>query len=258
MDETTKRWINLSHGMEGHPDQNTDQRTTENGILLYVQYLLLKLDANKLTINDVNQFKIIVNNLRTYDEDGNQIDGLYDRGQGESLKGHKWYVEPEERRTISHDNLTAISVMSYVLAKKGYDTEFHKHICSYMWRNLFTINNRYPNKISSKILHPRDMIFYTLLGGNLIQRMLFKLFLPLLVLIQIESVTSKYRVTSGKLLYLVRKHVNGIGATWTITKLICDTILKITYKNNPWQKITSIYYSEYDMPVRKLARELEI
>src|ERR1051325_1950291 len=96
-------WVDDSHGLslnEGpHP-----HRDNENGVLFYLEYILLKEAQGQDISDDVAEFKHIVENIRTYDGDSTRLLGLYDRGAGESLNPDK-----DSIRMISHDNLTAIA-----------------------------------------------------------------------------------------------------------------------------------------------------
>jgi hypothetical protein len=183
------KWISMYHGMELDPIARNDWRGNENGILFLSEWLIFKHFNGELTHEDIEDFISIVEGLRTFDKDGKQIEGLYDRGAGESLR-FRQEGRQDELRTISHDNLTAIACFSKLI---GLD--YHKDIFWHGLKNMWRFDNAYPEKPRwGRIQHPRDMIFWSYLGAPWYLKWIAILFLPLVVLMQMQSCAKTYKV----------------------------------------------------------------
>jgi hypothetical protein len=234
-------FLNKSHGLELFPINSTFEcRKNENGILFLVIYFLLKKNKNALTTNDIALFNEIVKNITTYDKDGKQIPGLYDRGMGESLLGHEWYVEPEQRRTISHDNLTAISAFSKLCC-----LPFAKDIAIHAIQYQFRFDNCYPGWqrfIPTMQFHPRDW-FYWLYNGFWFSRLISYPFFPIFFFANIITCMSPLYYTSGKWLMFVRLEVGQhYSFLMKINYNICKWILRKKFGKDWLHKIANVYH----------------
>lgn len=241
------RWINISHGMELHADINDGIRKNENGILFLCEYYFLKYELNQLTQADVETFRQIVENLRTYRSDGiNRYLGLYDRGSGESL-----IISKDKLRTISHDNISAIVAFSDL-----FGLPYAKAVFEHGKANFWRFDNVYPEAPRwSRIMHPRDIIFWSRLGGRPIGKAIAWLFMWFFYLALMVSILNKKGSdgtihTSGPLLVFVRlfplrrKSIIARGFWWLCCKL---RDYKFTF---------DYYYKDPEHPNRKLAAEV--
>jgi len=120
----------------------------------------------------------------------------------------------------SHDNVTAIVAFSYL-----YKLRYHMDL-----------------KILGKFYHPRDVIFYSYLKGNILAKLL--MFIPSIAMIL--SCLRKYKVRNGikfeavdgKLLATIRYKC----VKMPITKFICEYIMKKRYGENFEEKLYRIYF----------------
>jgi len=244
-------WINYSHGMELEPiDVSWKRRGNENGILYLSVLYLLKYNNGTLKEEDIIEFSNIIDVLQTWN--GSEIiKGLYDRGAFESKEGHEFYDKPEDRRKISHDNLTAISRISSL-----FNLEYKKQIATYAIDNWFRFDNQYPNspKWKNMQFHPRDWFFWLYNGGYSI----CWLFFPIFFFANILTCYTPNQETSGKQLMFIRlfKQKNPL---LKLNYWICDNILKKRYRTDNWlSKIVDIYYHQReDNPIRVLAKDFK-
>lgn len=249
------RYLNYSHGLELYPDINQGRRQNENGILFYVEALVLKKQLNQLTEEDKQDFIKIVKNLRTKNKRGHVVEGLFDRGQGESYLD----IEPQVRM-ISHDNLTAISIGSEL-----FDLDYHHEIALHGIQNFFMFDNGQPesprflyHKLNGKRdtswkMHPRDWFFW-LFNSKL--KVLSYLFFPIFFASQIAACFTKKDNTSGKMLLwcrLIHRKELLLKATWWF----CNKILKKRYSDSWISDVSIIYFNQTaENPVRVLAAKL--
>lgn len=243
-------WINRSHGLALNKGNTDSERDNENGILFLSEFFLIKDILNILTPEDIQTFKSITIDLQAYKDYNRQVEGLYDRGAGESLfaalKG-----EQDKLRTISHDNLTAISAFS-----KKYNLPFAKHIARYGLTHFMLFNNRYPDtfKFANPQWHPRDIFFWLWSAGGF-YKMLSIPFLPIFIGASIESCFSKFESTSGKLLLFVRLQSDD-SFLFKIIRKLCYSLLRRQYGHNWLYEITRIYFFQTDHPIPILAKTI--
>lgn len=252
-------FYNPSHGMELWEGNTDGLRKNENGVLFLIEYYILLWMADRLTSSETRSFVALVNSIQTYDLEGRQMKGLYDRGQKESIT-----VPIDERRTISHDNLTAISCFSYMMEDFiTEDNHFFNHIYDhgvyYWWR----FDNVYPNAQRwSRIMHPRDMIYWSALKGNVLALVLF--FFPMIT--NIIACRAPKEVTSGKLLAFVRlqsillKHPLNwkqkfLKAVAEITWRICSKSVRRIHEDS-WKGVFEYYFKNPNFPSNVLLREI--
>ena len=146
-------WVDDRHGLSLN-EGPWSYRDNENGVLFYLEYILIKEARGDDVKEDVEMFRSIVEKIRSYDVQGNRITGLYDRGADESLNPVK-----EDMRVISHDNLTAIAAFSY---RYGDGSEAD-HIARHGLKNQLRYDNRHPESPSwLTIQWPTDWAFWAL------------------------------------------------------------------------------------------------
>lgn len=253
MNINESRWINPTHGMELHPDINTGNRQNENGILFLAEYEFLKYELSQMFGSDVSIFNAIAKNLRTYKPNGvDRYEGLFDRGSGESLT-----IPKEEMRTISHDNITAIVAFSAM-----FHLGYHEAVFKHGKRNFWRFDNVYPEAPRwSRIMHPRDIIHWSRLGGGVIGKSLAWSFMWLFYVSQIWSALDKSDKngninTSGPLLIFVRlfplrrKSIVARGVWW-----LCQKIRKFYHKRE-YDFMFEYYFNDEQHPNRLLAKEV--
>lgn len=243
-------WISSYHGMELDPIARPDWRGNENGILFLVYYFYLKDILGTLTDEDIKTYQQIVINLRTYDENSNQIRGLFDRGAKESLNPDK-----ESIRTISHDNLSAISLFSKMLEHSGL--AYHKEIADYGREHFWRFDNVYPDKPRwSRIQHPRDIVFWSYIDGKIWSNF----FMWFVILNCFISCFSKEKdsqgryVTSGRLLTFLRLYPYKNKLWGRLTWKICTYAVNKRFQNG-WLEVFNIYFGNPEHPINLLAKE---
>lgn len=266
-----KQWISDFHGMELDPVAEKEKRHNENGILFLAEYYYLKHAMGELTHGDIAQFQIIVENITSYDKDGNKIPGLYDRGAGESL-----WEDKDSIRTISHDNLSAIAGFSYLLRKEGL--AYHKKIAAHGRKNFWRFDNVYPEKPRwGRIMHPRDIVYWSYLDGKFWAK--FMIWYPILEMAFScwkgkegrprlhEKVitffktrkwpkTDRYVVpTSGKLMTFARlypmkdKFIGKLG--WKL----CSWLVERNWPTG-WKGVFNYYYRNQNHPINLRANKI--
>lgn len=244
-------WIDISHGMELNPDLEPNLRQNENGILFLGHLILLKVATNTLTIDDINQVELIIQNLEAYDSNGKKINGLYDRGSEESLASSEHFVPAANRRSISHDNLTAISRLASL-----FKLRYAKDIAAYGLNHCMRYDNCYPDKPRwERIQHPRDYFFWLWEGGY---KLLALPWYPIFFFSNLISCFTPQQETSGKLLMFNRLFLQK---TWLLrfNWAICNYVLKKKYGENWLEQVTAIYfYQRSDNPIRILAKEVKL
>lgn len=245
-------WINPSHGLALFKGNTNTERDNENGILFLAELFIIKDMLGILTQEDLKIFSDITKDLQAYKSIDTQVEGVYDRGAGESLfaalKG-----EQNKLRTISHDNLTAISAFSH-----KYKLPFAKHIAKYGLKHFMIYNNRYPDtiKFANAQWHPRDLFFWLWSAGG-IYRALSLPFLPIFIGASIVTCYGELSDTSGKLLLFVRLESDDSFVMKTIKK-ICYSILRNKYGADWLYQITRIYFHQPEHPIPILAKSIKL
>ena len=248
-----KNWFNPVHGLELGPGINKGDRYNENGVLFYVQWLLLLDEYGQIEKEDKDIFFRLVTNLESFHK-GQKVKGIYDRGGQESLK-HK------KPRLISHDNITAI-----VAGSSLFKLNFGQEVAAYGLKNLMNFDNQNVHKIGIKNLqvHPRDWFFWLRSSDNPFHQYLSYFSFPIFLLAGLEDPINHIKCrpvwwerikdskiddvvcfvdSSGPLLWYVRyrslKRVSGLVA---LTKNICERLYKINYGKNWRTKLFKIYF----------------
>ena len=246
--------------MELEPVAEPNKRHNENGILHLVKYYIFKYLKGELTDADIAQFQIIVENITTYDKNGDRVRGLYDRGAGESLDTSGTI------RKISHDNITAISAFSRLLEHKGL--AYHKHIAKHGLKNLMRYDNGSPDsprwiytkahtgeKGTTFQWHPRDWHFWLTNGGYKFAN----IFAPIAFVANILACMGNPQETSGKWLVFVRLETSSKWSrTMRLNKRICYWILKKKHGPAFIDEIAKIYHWQIaSHPIREASRQFE-
>jgi hypothetical protein len=241
-------WVDDSHGLslnEGpHP-----HRDNENGVLFYLEYILLKEAQGQDISDDVAEFKHIVENIRTYDGDSTRLLGLYDRGAGESLNPDK-----DSIRVISHDNLTAIAAFD---ARYGDGSEADK-IAKWGLLHGSLYDNAYPHKPRLKTIQwPTDLMFWAMSSGKWYYAPLVAAMFPFFALRCVLSDLGQPNDTSGKLLNFVRfASYRDKGLLALPMKLLWKwhvARMKSQYGDNWIHQIMVIYFQNPNHPNRSLS-----
>lgn len=266
-------WVNPYHGLELEPGFKEGHRDNENGILFLVEYFFLKYELGSMTAADIAIFETIVKRLRTYKPDGqSRYSGLFDRGEGESLT-----IPKDKLRTISHDNISAIVSFSAM-----YGLEWHKHVYEHGKTNLWRFDNVYPESPRwERLWLPRDVIYYSRLGGGWLGKSIAWMFMWYFYLTQVISCARKYKVrpiwyerlwdkirgrdpgeirkdfsTSGPLLVFMRLFpLRRRSAIARLVWKICTGLIKFNRKAG-WDWVFDYYFKHPEHPNKILAKKL--
>lgn len=273
MKELEANYINPYHGMELKPGFDTTKRDNENGILFLCEYYLLKKKLGILEDSDVITFDKICWALMTRNSKNMPVPGLYDRGTGESLRKDK-----ESIRTISHDNLTAISCFSAL-----HDLDHHTFIADHLLKSGGRFDNRYPEdqKLKSPKWHPRDWFVWLYLSDKLWHKVIAWLFFPVFVGAALEDCLFTYKTrpvwykrllridnlhkkpirkfldTSGPLLWFVRHEtLSRKSIIFKVFYWVCQKLYRRTFGEPFVYEAMTIYFPE-NHPNNVLARKLK-
>jgi len=142
---------------------------------------------------------------------------------------------------FSHDNMTGLYSMATVFGFSGYISSFPV----YKWNSRFW-------------LHPRDLIFYSLLKGSFVA----KLLLPVLFVMAMVSVKKPRQDTSGKCLWFVRfltMKYSKCSITNVAGSIFFNAISKMLEKEHgpkPFEDVFSIYFKDKGHPIHARIEEL--
>lgn len=236
-------YYNPFHGFELTPGVNQDgQRGNENGILFMGVYLTLRYIRHEITLDEVDAFYATVRNLEVEP-------GLYDRGAGESET-----IPVEKRRSVSHDNISAISSVNTLLGTiYPKEQDFAKDIAVYGLKNGFVYNNikprfRWP-------MNPSNWSIWLAQGGY---KLLAIPFLPFMAINILITTARPPENTSSKQLCFVElypvRNTLMFGWMWKIYKYRMKKMYGVDWLN----KMFSIYYRHPDHPIRKLSEGIEL
>lgn len=228
-----EEYLNFDHGLELSKGNTQGRRGNENGILFYCEYLILKeMSGQELDNSDLLTFTKIMEGL-TVEK------GLYDRG-----KSDKDVENP--KRTLSHDNISAIASASKML-----NTNHAKDIAKYGLKHLFVYNN---NQTGFRLpMNPANYTMWLALAN--ISVFLQIIFLPFFLINFIITMSKPKENTSSKLLYLVELYPLRYTMYGVIFKLYLF-LLERQYGEDYFREIFAIYFKDYDHPINKLARDL--
>lgn len=242
-------WIDTRHGMSLHPGP-WPHRDNENGVLFYLEYIMIKEAAGLPIDEDVAAFKLILEEIRTYDKNNARILGLFDRGPMESQNPDKDAI-----RTISHDNMTAISAFSYRYddgKEAGYIVNRGFPLCRW--------DNAYPESPRIKTTQwPTDWCFWAMCTKNKALQLVFLPLFPFFALRCFLSNLSKPDSTSGKLLNFVRFF--AMKDSNLVMKLMWkgySAMMRRQYGDNWVNALMSIYFQNTAHPNRSLSAGLQL
>lgn len=180
--EIEDQYISEFHGMEKLPIAVDYKRFNENGVVLLSAYVFMKNELKDYTENDKIIYNTIIRNLRTYRKDGTRFQGLFDRGAQESKES--------PTTDISHDNISSIAAYSY-FADLPYHLSIYQHGVENKWR----FDNAQPEDPRwSRLMHPRDIIYWSRLGGGKIGKSIAWCFMWFFYLSQIHACWKKWKV----------------------------------------------------------------
>jgi len=243
------KWIDIRHGMSLSPGP-WSYRDNENGVLFYLEYIMLK-EAQGLPINeDIATFKEILENIRTYHGSNTRIMGLFDRGSKESLSEDRNGI-----RLISHDNMTAISAFdkrygsgqeAYYIAKWGIPT--------LLYDNAYPMDQRLKS-----IQWPTDIFFWAMCSNNSRLKIITLPIAGLFLFRCFISCLSKQQNTSSKLLNFVRFFA-WKDSNWFMK--LCwksySTLMRRQYGVHWVNALMTIYFQNPDHPNRSLSAGLQL
>lgn len=235
MDNNLDRYYNSVHGLELEPDINKGNRQNENGILFLVEYLLM---TNPITPSDEDKFKQVVKNIQLEP-------GLYDRGQLDSVMA---VITGIEKRTISHDNISAIAAGSYYLG-----THHATDIAMYGLKHFFIYNNL--KKGFRAPMNPGNWSIWLALGR--VAPILQILFFPFYLINFLITTNKAKEHTSGKLLYFVELFPLRNHKLWGIMYRMFMDHMRLMYGENPMEELAKIYFKDENHPVRIVAKNFK-
>lgn len=238
-------WIDMRHGMSLHPGP-WEKRDNENGVLFYLENIMIKEARGDAIMDDLFAFGQIVDSIRTRDHNNAKIMGLFDRGQDESKNPDR-----EAIRTISHDNLTAIAAFD---CRYGSGEEA-EHIANFGFARLLRYDNAYPyDPRIITIQWPTDWAFWASCSNKSKEWAPYWVPLyPLFLLRCFLANLSEREDTSGKLLNFVRFYATK-DRSW-FSKMVWKThvaMMKWKYGDNWLHEIMKIYFHNELHPNRVL------
>ncbi len=243
-------WIDSRYGMSLTPGPHATPDNM-NGVLFYIEYILMKEAAGQDVSVDVAEFKLIIENIRTYAADGSRIPGLYDRFQGDSQNPNKTDVN-----LISHDNMTAIAAFSarYGSPQEGLD------LVVWGLKHFDLYDNVYPaSPRLVTIQWPTDWAFWAMTSKKWYLIPLWLPWMPLWVLRCFISDLTSASNTSEKLLNFVqfaayRDKSLPMKILW---KLFAFN-MKLQYGSNWINQLMTIYFADPTHPNNVISQNLVI
>ena len=236
--EVIDKWYNPVHGMELEPSINMGARGNENGVVFWATYIFLANLLNKIPSLEIERerFRLLVSDLRH-----KGIKGLYNRGAGEDN------IPTDKKRTISHDNISAISSLGVILDCP----EICKEIWEYGKKHFFVFNNT-----GKKFMLPMNPANYAVWGFNAGSK--FWWLTSWLYVINLLITLSKPKQdTSSKLLHFIKiapiAHKNKF---WSALMHIWNA--RINQQYGSLEALTTIYYKNPNHPNNVLAKEVDI
>jgi hypothetical protein len=230
-----EEYLNYDHGLELTKGNTSGHRGNENGILFLAEYFVLKqISGENLTEEDKQIFTTIMSGLQVKA-------GLYDRGKSDKDRENP-------KRTISHDNISAISSCSVM-----FNTNHAKDIAVYGLKHFFVYNN---NLNGFRL--PMNPANYSIwLANGKICSLLEIIFLPFFLINFIITMSKAKETTSSKLLYLVELFPHREGKIhWKLSYKLYTVLLKRQYGENYLQELFSTYFKDTEHPNNILARKI--
>tara|TARA_Y100001970_G_C14232513_1_gene859566 strand:- start:1718 stop:2668 length:951 start_codon:yes stop_codon:yes gene_type:complete len=263
-----KNWFNPTHGLELSSGKNMGHRFNENGVLFYVQWLLLLDEFDQIETKDRKTFNKLVKDLESF-KDGKKIKGIYDRGEKESF----YQDNPD---LISHDNITAI-----VAGSSLFNMDFGSEVASYGLKNFMNFDNSNIHNfgLANLQVHPRDWFFWLRSSKNIFHNYLSYFAYPVFLISAIEDPLNhikcrpvwwkkyikmkkfkKYKGkgvcfldSSGPLLWYVRyQSLHKKSGLVSFTNKLSKGLYHIHYGKDWKSKIFKTYYKDPNHPNRVL------
>ena len=204
---------------------------SENGPLFTAEYWLARL-LNDGYLSDASKSAISLSILQICE------DGWYNP-QPDDLN--------DENCHYSHDNMTGLYALCKLADISVADLPVLK------WNNRWW-------------LHPRDIVFYTLMKMNgeklWINIPLGLLYLLILLPASLHSCFQERWRTSGKMLWWTRWNILMLHKSKMISTLsrlswyVCEKLLKIRHGDKPMTDVVSIYFKEEGHPVKEGIRRI--
>lgn len=145
----------------------------------------------------------------------------------------------KDQTYISHDNLTAI--VAFV------DSEARHKIWQELCRQSFRYDNVTPSNPSwGRIMHPRDIIYYGIMGGEALMWLLFPLFAIMSILSMFGS------DTSGKLLFWLRCQGMKDNLAFKALFKICTQVMKMCTPYESWGAVFRTYFPNPSHPLHQI------
>lgn len=208
-----------------------DEVNAENALLWTFEYTLLMETLALDSSAPKEALKQAIRACRT------PIPGIYHQNPQFSL------IPPTVAKDayMSPDQLLAICGFSY---KVGNDD----HLL--VWKEIKRQHLLYDNVLPfrpTRLIHPKDLIFYGYLSGSFICKLLFPIFLITCILPHFKPVED----TSTKILSFVRlKLVKNNNIFSRLTCKIVNFLVKRKHQN--WNNIFQIYFPNTEHPIHKL------
>jgi len=226
-------YYNPTHGLELELGQNQGYRRNENGVV-FLAIALFLADLAKQPLNLLEWGEEIDRLLTSMEVKK----GLFNRGATEPLTN---------RRSISHDNLSAISALSYY-----YKTNHAKDVAKYGLNHFFIYNNNDELRLP---MNPGNYSPWLALGGY--NYFLQLLFLPIFIINLIITMSKPKEDTSGKQLAFIELYPLRNKFIWkTIYAIYLKWMVKKYQTNTPFLSLCSIYYRDISHPTRTIAEKV--
>lgn len=239
-----KRYFNPDHGLELEPDINTGVRQNENGIVFFTTLYMLTIAQKRTTftsqlMKDMNLVKgPLLAGLQ-------EKPGLYNRGISDKQ------IDPEIRRTISHDNITAISTL--VTAVNDIGQKEAKEIADYGLEHGFVYQNAKGFRLP---MNPGDYSPWLFNGGY---KKLSLLFFPFFFINFVIAMLKNKQETSSRQLYFQQLFSARFESpVWAIMWKLFAFSMERTYGIYAMERLTEIYYKHPEHPCRIMAQGLDI
>lgn len=229
-------YYNPTHGLELYPDINTGFRQNENGILFLNEYIILKHMKGEYIISD---YRTEVDRLIKSME---VEPGLFNRGSQDKDINYRF------RRTISHDNMSAICSLSKLL-----DLPYGKDIYEYGIRHGSVYNNVKPRWRAP--MNPGSSAIWAKLGGSTV---LHFLLLPIVATSFFLTIGKPKEDTSGKLLLLVELYPLRDDFVYSAFWKKYVHAMAAMYGSYWLQELMGIYFKDTEHPNNVKSKGLKV
>lgn len=237
-----ERYYTPISGLELEPDVNAGNRQCENGILFFVTTMFLAFERIEQLNEGGETFQFLHEKFPEVVSKLEVKPGLYDRGALDAV-----YEPRSQIRTISHDNISAISAGSYFCK-----TKHAKDIYDYGLKHCFLYNNNLSGWDTP--MNPGNYSIWSKFGGS---KIFFYFFMWIFTINFFIANAKEPANTSEKLLNFVKLYPLRkdwlFGIYW---KVYCWQ-MKRMYGEYFMEKLTEIYYRYSEHPARVMAKGLK-